>query len=156
LNVLARAFETEGGRSVSAQASAIVSDAAFLVGIKPDGDLRFARRSSQRRAHWIAVDRHLNLVAANGLTLDWVQRQFVSVLAQQGDQTYRYISEPRETVRQSRTISIDATGSNLEIPTGEPGDFILVLRDQSGRELNRLSYTVVQQGFFCQRGDVGG
>ena len=150
LNVLARAFEAEGGRSVSAQASAIISDAAFLVGIKPDGDLRFVRRSSQRRAHWIAVDRQLNLVAASGLTLEWVQRQFVSVLTQQGDQTYRYISQPREIVRESKIINIAATGSDLEIPTGEPGDFILVLRDSSGRELNRLSFTVAGEANLSQ------
>ena len=41
LNVLARAFEAEGGRSVAAQNSAIVADAPYLVGVKPDGDLSF-------------------------------------------------------------------------------------------------------------------
>src|SRR5262249_22195952 len=41
LSVLARAFEAEGGRSVSAQNGAIVSDATYLVGVKPDGDLSF-------------------------------------------------------------------------------------------------------------------
>ena len=43
LNVLARAFEAEGGRNVAAQNTAIVSDAAFLVGVKPDGDLSFVQ-----------------------------------------------------------------------------------------------------------------
>src|SRR5262249_22571902 len=41
LNLLARAYEAEGGRNVSAQNSAIVSDAPFLVGVKADGDLTF-------------------------------------------------------------------------------------------------------------------
>ena len=48
LNVLGRAFEAEGGRNVAAQTSAIVSDAPFLVGVKPDGDLAFVRRGSAR------------------------------------------------------------------------------------------------------------
>jgi alpha-2-macroglobulin len=43
LNVLARAFEAEGGRSVAAQNTAIVSDAPYLVGVKPDGDLSFVQ-----------------------------------------------------------------------------------------------------------------
>ena len=39
LNVLARAFEAAAGRNVGVQTSAIVSDAPYLVGVKPDGDL---------------------------------------------------------------------------------------------------------------------
>ena len=66
LNVLARAFEAEGGRNVAAQNSAIVSDAPFLVGVKPDGDLTFVKRGSARQAHWLAVNQQLAPVAADG------------------------------------------------------------------------------------------
>src|SRR6185295_1525578 len=49
LNVLARAYEAEGGRNVAAETSAIVSDASYLVGVKADGDLTFVRRASARQ-----------------------------------------------------------------------------------------------------------
>ena len=49
LNVLGRAFEAEGGRNVAAQNSAIVSDAPYLVGVKPDGDLAFVQRGERAR-----------------------------------------------------------------------------------------------------------
>ena len=145
LSVLARAFEAEAGRNVSVQNSAIVSDAPYLVGVKPDGDLTFVRRTSARQARWLAVNQHLESVAADGLTLEWVQRKFVSVLTQQNNGTYKYVSQLRETVRDSRSVKVAAGGSLFPLPTSEPGDFVMVLRNESGGELNRLSYSVAGQ-----------
>lgn len=142
LNVLARAFEAEGGRNVAAENSAIVSDAPFLVGVKPDGDVAFIRRTSSRSAQWLAVDQQLNAVNANDLTLEWVQRKFVSVLTSQGNGTLKYISRPKDIVRNSRGVKIASGGTTWAIPTNEPGDFMLVLRDTSGAALNTLAYTV--------------
>ena len=145
LNVLARAFEAEGGRSVSAQNTVIVSDAPYLVGVKADGDLSFVTRGSARASNWLAVSRQLKSVAAEQLTLEWVERKYLSVLTQQDDRTFKYVSRLKETVRNSRTIRLNSGGSNIPLPTQEPGDFILVLRNSTGAELNRLSYTVAGQ-----------
>jgi hypothetical protein len=142
LNVLARAFEAEGGRSVAAQNTAIVADAAYLVGVKPDGDLSFVRRSTARQAHWLAVNQQLTPVTAPQLTLEWVERKYLSVLTEQPDRTYKYVSRLKETVRDTRKVQIAAGGSNFALPTQEPGDFALVLRNSAGAELNRLGYTV--------------
>jgi hypothetical protein len=142
LNVLARAFEAEGGRSVAAQNTAIVADAPYLVGVKPDGDLSFVRRSAARQAHWLAVNQQLTPVAAPQLTLEWVQRKYLSVLTQQPDRTYKYVSRLKETVRDTRKVQIAAGGSSFALPTGEPGDFVLILRNAAGAELNRLGYSV--------------
>ncbi len=142
LNLLARAFEAEGGRNVAAQNSAIVSNAEFLVGVKPDGDLAFVKRGTVRQAHWLAVNQRLEPVAAASLTLEWVQRKYVSVLTQQNNQTYKYVSRRKEIVRDSRKVRIAVGGSNFALPTQEPGDFVLVLRDSTGAELNKLSYSV--------------
>ena len=132
LNVLGRAYEAEGGRNVAAQNSAIVSEAPFLVGVKPDGDLTFVRRTSARAAHWLAVDQRLAPVAADGLTLEWVQRKFVSVLTKQNNGTLQYVSRLKEIVRNTRSVQIAAGGSSFPLPTEEPGDFVLVLRDAVG------------------------
>lgn len=145
LNVLGRAYEAEGGRQVAAENSAIVSDAAYLVGVKPDGDLAFVRRGSDRQASWLAVNQQLNPVAADGLALELVQRKFVSVLTRQNDGTLKYVSRLRETVRNRRSVGIAAGGSPFPLPTQEPGDFVLVLRDASGVALNTLSYSVAGQ-----------
>ena len=145
LNVLARAFEAEGGRNVGAQTSAIVSEAAYLVGVKTDGDLSFVPRAAARDAEWLAVNQQLAPVAADSLTLDWVQRRYVSVLMQQSNRTFKYVSQLKEILRESRPVTIAAGGSRFPLPTQEPGDFVLVLRNASGAELNRLSYSVAGQ-----------
>jgi uncharacterized protein YfaS (alpha-2-macroglobulin family) len=145
LSILARAYEAEGGRNVGAQNSAIVSDAPYLVGVKPDGNTSFIQRGSSRAAQWLAVNQQLNPVAADNLTLDWVQRKYVSVLTRQGSGTYRYESRLKEVVRTSNPAQIAVGGSRFVLPTQEPGDFVLVLRNGAGSELNRLSYTVAGQ-----------
>ena len=145
LNVLARAYEAEGGRSVAAQNSVIISDAAYLVGVKPDGDLSFVKRNSARQANWLAVNQQLEPVAAEGLKLEWVQQKYVSVLIQQPNQTYQYVSRLREIIRDTKNVRIAAGGSNFVLPATEPGNFVLVLRDSSGGLLNRLTYTVAGQ-----------
>ena len=142
LNVLGRAFEAEGGRNVAAQNGAIISDAQFLVGVKPDGDLTFITRGAVRQAGWLAVDQQLNPVPATGLTLEWVQRKFVSVLTQQDNGTFKYVSKLKETVRNTREVGIAKGGTAFRLPTDEPGDFLLVLRDAAGAKLNSLGYTV--------------
>jgi uncharacterized protein YfaS (alpha-2-macroglobulin family) len=142
LSILARAFEAEGGRNVAAENSVIVSNAPYLVGVKPDGDLTFVKRGSARQVHWLAVNQQLAPVAADSLTLEWVQRKYVSVLTQQPNQTYQYVSRRKEIVRDSRKVRIAAGGSNSALPTAEPGDFVLILRDAAGTELNQLSYSV--------------
>ena len=145
LSVLVRAYEAEGGRNVAAQNSAIVSDAPFLVGVKADGDLNYVRRGTVHRAHWLAINKVLTPVAAEQLTLEWVQRKYVSVLTQQASKTYKYVSQLKEIVRDSRSVSIAAGGTNFPLPTDEPGDFVLILRNAAGAELNRLSYSVAGQ-----------
>src|SRR5262249_27434090 len=139
LNVLARAFEAEGGRNVAAQTSVIVSDATYLVGVKATDDLSFVRRGASRQASWLAVNQQLNSVVADNLTLEWVQRKFVSVLTQQPDGTMKYVSRLKEIVRSTEPVRLASGGTTLAIPTTEPGDFVLVLRDQSGARLNSLS-----------------
>ena len=103
------------------------------------------QRASARQAHWLAVNQQLAPVAADELTLEWVQRKFVSVLTQQNNRTLKYVSRLKEIVRDSRSVRIAAGGSRFPLPTQEPGDFVLVLRNASGAELNKLSYSVAGQ-----------
>ena len=56
------------------------------------------------QAHWLAVNQQLEPVAADGLTLEWVQRKFVSVLTQQDNGTFKYVSQLQEIVRDTRNV----------------------------------------------------
>ncbi len=147
LSILARVFEPEGGRNVAAVSDVLVSSSAYLVGVKKtDADLKFITKASKQSSQWIALNPELKGQQVDGLTLEWIQSKYVSVLLKQNDGTYRYQSRLKETLRDSHPQSLAAKGSDISLPTDEPGDFALVLRNAEGQELNRLSYSVIGQG----------
>ncbi len=147
LSLLTRAYEADGGRNVAAFASALVSSAPYLVGVKsPSADLNYLQKDSVQRSRWLAVNSTLAAVAQADLQLEWIQRKYVSVLTKRDDGTYRYESRLKETVRSSKPFVLAAAGNEVALPTAEPGDFALLLRDKDGAQLNRLDYSVVGQG----------
>jgi alpha-2-macroglobulin len=146
LSLLARVYEPEGGRSVSAETSALVSERAFLVGVKHDGDLGYVSMGSKRVSQLVAIDPQAQKVAAPGLTLQFVERKMVSMLIRQANDTYRYESRKKESVLSETPLSIAAQGHGLVLDTAKAGNYSYVLRDAQGLELNRVDYSVAGQG----------
>jgi uncharacterized protein YfaS (alpha-2-macroglobulin family) len=146
LSLLGKVFEPEGGRSVTAEASVLVSELPFLVGVKNDGDLGFVARGSKRVSQIITIDPQAKRVATPGLTLQLVERKVVSVLMRQPNETYRYESRKKEAVIQEQPLAVPATGHALTLDTRNAGNFSVVLRDAAGVELNRIDYSVAGQG----------
>ena len=145
LSLLARAFEAEGGRNVASYSAMLVSSAPYLVGVKAEDELGYLQRDSRHLVRWIAVDQKLNSIALADANMEWVQRKFVSVLTKQNNGTYRYQSRRKDIVRDSKPFALAANGNEMALPTTEPGDFSMVLRDKDGIELNRIDYSVVGQ-----------
>ncbi len=146
LHMLARAFEPEGGRSVTAEVASLISERNFLVGYKPDGDLNFVSRGAKRTATLIAIDPKAKKIAAEDLKLELVERRFVSVLVKQPNDTYKYQSRPKEIPVSEKPISIPATGLTLALDSSNPGTFFYRVRDAAGLELNRVEYSVAGAG----------
>lgn len=146
LSLLARVFEPEGGRSVTSETSALVSDQSFLIGAKHDGDLAFVSRGSQRFSHLIAIDPSARKTSVQGLTLQLVERKVVSVLMRQANDTYRYESRKKESVLSEMPLTFGAAGHKVVLDTRNAGNYSYVLRDASGTELNRIDYSVAGQG----------
>jgi len=147
LSILARVFEPEGGRSVADFKDVLVSSLPYLVGVKKtDADLSFITKSSKQSSQWLALNPQLQGQAVEGLTLEWIQRKYVSVLMKQNNGTYRYQSRLKETLRDSHPQNLSAKPTEIALPTDEPGDFALILRNAEGQQLNRLDYTVIGQG----------
>lgn len=141
----ARVLEAEGGRGVSADAALLVSSAPYLVGVNSDANTSYLSRGTLAHARWIAVSSDLKLQQADKLERVWIERKFVSVLMRQPDGTYRYESRKKEIVREQTPFAIAAAGTEVALPTSEPGDFALALRDATGNELNRIEYSVAGQ-----------
>jgi len=142
LRLIAEGYEAEGGRSVTAEAGVVVSNQPFLVGYKPDGDLRYLQKDAERGVEFVAVGPDGKKLAVRRLRLARIRVNYVSVLARQFDGTYRYESVVKEVPLSEAPLAIAATGHTVRLPTDEPGDFALVVKDSLGAQLSRVDYRV--------------
>ena len=141
-HVLVRAFEPEGGRSVSAEAQSLVSDLDYLIGVKIDGDASYISKGGVQNASLIAIDPNAKRTAVASLKLQRVERKTLSVLVKQTNGLYRYESRRKEVMLDERPLAIAAAGTVVALNTQAPGNFAYVVRNAEGLELNRLEYSV--------------
>jgi alpha-2-macroglobulin len=143
LRFIAEGFEQESGRSVLSDAVAMVSPAPYLIAYKPDGDLNYIDKGIKRTINLIAVDPKLAQVAEANLTTELIEVRYVSVLTKQDNGTLAFQSVRKEISRAKNTIAIPVAGLGLKLPTNNSGSFELVIRNDKGDELNRVSFEVV-------------
>ena len=146
MHLVLNAFEPEGGRSVAAELSSLVSDRAFLVGYKADGDLSYVNRNSVRNVSFIAIDAKAKKTAAGDLKLVRIERRVVSVLVKQPNGLFKYESRPKETVLNEDAFALSAAGAKVPLATQTPGNFAYAVRDAQGLELARVEYSVAGTG----------
>ncbi len=142
LRFYAQVFEPGSGRNVSAAASALVSSADYLVGLKTDGALDFVPRGTPRSVQVVAVDPALKSIAVPGLQAVILARQYVSVLTRQDSGAYQYESKLKETPVSRNALSLAAGGSAVALPTDQPGSYALVIEAPDGTKLNRVDFTI--------------
>ncbi|MBS1198578.1 MAG: alpha-2-macroglobulin domain protein [Proteobacteria bacterium] len=146
LHFLARAFEAEGGRAVAAEASVLVSEQPYMIGYKPDGALNSVARGSKRSVNLIALNPEAKKQAVSGLQLQLRERRTVSVLIRQNNGSYKYESRQKEVLVKETPLNIAAGGQALALENDTPGDFVYVIRNAEGLELNRVEYSVTGVG----------
>ena len=143
MRFVAEGFEGDGGRSVSGDVSVLVSALPYVVGWKADGDLSYIELNKPRIVELIAVDPQLSRIAVENITLNIISQEYVSVLRKQENGNYAYESVLKEQLAKSERLSLPATGFRYSVPTNEPGNYVLELRDDQNRVLNQLHFTVV-------------
>ena len=142
LYISAKVFEAGGGRSVPSEASALVSSAPYLVGVKADGELNYISKNTARSIHWLAVDNSLKTINVAKLSKVLIERKFVSVLVKQSNGTYKYESRKKENILETTPFSMGEKGAEIVLNTATPGDFAIALKDEAGNELNRIEYSI--------------
>jgi alpha-2-macroglobulin len=142
----AEAFEGEGGRSITGQASALVSSLPYVVGYKSDGDLKYINAATPRMVDLIAVDSKLNKVALENVTVNVIAQEYVSVVTKKENGSYAYESVLKERVTKTEKLAISADGLRYQLPTEEPGDYVAELRDKDDRKVSRVRFSVVGRG----------
>ena len=146
LNILTQAYEAGSGRSVSAEAATLISEQPYLIGYKSDGDLNYITKASKHEVSLIAVNSTLQKVAAEDLSLNLIERKYVSVLTKQTSGTFKYESRKKEVTINTTPYSIKAAGATLSLATDVPGDFAYSIKNKEGLELNRVEYSVAGLG----------
>ncbi|MFC0178618.1 alpha-2-macroglobulin family protein [Thorsellia kenyensis] len=142
LNLLVEAFELGAGRSVAATAKTLVSPYEYLIGFKQSEDLSFVNQGAERSINLIAIDPALEKITVSDLSIDLVERKYLSVLTQQASGAYQYESKLKETVINSSELSVLSTGVDFKLDTQTPGDYVLVIKNQDKQVLNRIYYSV--------------
>ncbi|HKP93468.1 MAG TPA: alpha-2-macroglobulin [Chthoniobacterales bacterium] len=146
MRFFAEAFEGEGGRSITGQASALVSSLPCVVGYKSDGDLNYINATTPRAIDLVAVDSQLNKIALENLTVNVIAQEYVSVVTKKENGSYGYESVLKERVARSEKLAISANGLRYQLPTAEPGDYVVELRDSNDRKVSRVRFSVVGPG----------
>lgn len=142
LRVDIEGFEAKGGRGVVATASTLVSAWPFLVGMKSVDSLTYVPKGGSRDVQIIAVDPDLKQIEAKDLKISLIERKYVSSLTKQPDGTYKYQSVQKDITGPSEPFRISAKGTKRALPTDQPGEFFLVVKNKADVELNRIGFSV--------------
>jgi uncharacterized protein YfaS (alpha-2-macroglobulin family) len=146
LRLITEGFEADGGRSVTGDASALVSALPYVIGCKPSGDLRYIEANKPRALDLVALDPKLNRIAVENITLNIIAQEYVSVLTKQESGNYGYESVLKEHAAKTEKIAVPATGLHYELPVNEPGNYVFELRDDQNRRLSKMQFSVVGRG----------
>lgn len=142
----AEGFEGESGRSVFASTQVLVSPLEFLVGAKPDGDLNYIKKDTARNLDLIAINSDLAMISAEELSVQILERKYVSVLAQENDGSYKYQSVLKEYPGEDKPLKVASKGSKYKIDTSKPGDFTFIVKNKSGLALLKVNYSIIGEG----------
>ncbi len=146
MRFIAEGFEAEGGRSVTSTLDALVSALPYVIGCKPDGELRYIEMNKPRAVDLVAVDPQLKRIALANVTANVIAQEHVSVLTKQESGNFAYESVLKERVAKSEKISVSANGLHYLLPTDEPGNYVFELRDDHDRRLAKLQFCVIGRG----------
>ena len=148
MHFFAEGFEAEGGRSVNAFNSTMVSPLSYVVGYKsPDGNPGYLKINSDHAIGYIAIDNHLKKIAVSDLELSVIEKRFVSVLQKQADGAYAYTSVPKETKVVTQDVAITTDGFKYTLPTDKAGNYRVELREKaSGNCVSKCQFSVLGAG----------
>ncbi len=146
MTLCTQGFEAGGGRSVSAYQAVLVSTLPRVIGYKADASLDYIPKDRPHAIEFIALDSNLNKIAAEKLQFELIEQSYVSILAQKENGNYAYESVLKERSLKSETVAITPDGLSYPIATGTPGNFLLEVRDDAGRRVSRVHFSVVGLG----------
>lgn len=138
----AEGFETEGGRSVDTAISVAASQLNHLVGFKSDGSLKYINKNSQRNIKFISINSDQE-PAENSVKLVLNEIKYVSSLVKQSNLTYKYQSIKKEKEVSVQDLKIGKDGTSIKLPTDKAGQYVYIVKNDKGDEINRVEFNVI-------------
>ena len=142
----AEGFEPDGGRSVKAKSTTLVSDAQYMLGVKADGGLNYLKKDQDRSLEFIAVNAVLDKIALKDLKMELIYNKRLSVLTKQRDGRYRYETIIKKENWLTKGFKLDKKGLKLKLNTTVGGDFNLNIKNKDGKLLSSIAYHVATSG----------
>jgi uncharacterized protein YfaS (alpha-2-macroglobulin family) len=146
LTMVAEGFEAEGGRSVTSEASTVVSPRPWLLGYKADGDLQYVNKDAERAVDLVAVGPRGDKLGVEKLQQVLTERRYVSSLVRLENGTFRYQSVRKDVELSRKPFAIAASGTRIKLPTDKPGDFSIAIQDATGEIVQDIGFTVAGFG----------
>lgn len=131
----------QSGQAIGADTSVTVHAAGVYAGITPAGYVAQTGRASEVQV--ATVDIEGNPVPGQAVSVDIVQRDWITTLEETSTGTRRYVSTPRDTVLGTRSVTTDADGlGSFSYTPGSTGMLRLVARttDGEGRTARSATY----------------
>ena len=146
LKFSAEGFEPDGGRSVSAKSSVLVSPLDTMVGVKVDGDLNYLKKGQDRSLEFVAIDANLTQVNLHELSLEYILNKRISVLTKQPNGTYRYETVIKKEEMSKKDFSITTHKTKIKLNTQKGGFYTVNIKDKTNVVLASIDYEVVSRG----------
>ncbi|HEX7509230.1 MAG TPA: MG2 domain-containing protein [Polyangia bacterium] len=146
LTLVTEGFEAEGGRSVTSEASTVVSPRPWLMGYKSDGDLQYVNKDAAREVELVAVGPKGNRVAAEKLQMVVLERRYISSLVRLENGTFRYQSMRKDVEVSRKPFALPAAGAHAKLPTDKAGDFVLSVQAGANEVVQEIPFTVAGFG----------
>ncbi len=142
LTLQADVQDAQGGSSISVKNVLNVSPLAAVVGYKTQSNLDFLAQNEKANLAIIALDALAKPYAMGELALELYESELVKSLVKV-DGKYQYTKVRREKLLSETKIKLEAKVLDLKLDTANVGDKLLVLKDQKGKTLLQVRYTVV-------------
>ncbi|NOQ28171.1 MAG: hypothetical protein GQ564_22645 [Bacteroidales bacterium] len=146
LTFIADGFEKESGRNVTSVSSILVSPLKYLIGTKANGGLSYIYKNSERAIKIIAINSDLKKTSVPNLQFTVNRLDQISVLTKMPNGIYAYKSVPKKISISNVQKNLPATGLDFNLPTDEPGEYELIIKNSDGVQFSHISFSVVGMG----------
>ncbi|MDR1659730.1 MAG: alpha-2-macroglobulin family protein, partial [Desulfovibrio sp.] len=149
-SLLLEGFEPGGGRAVSLQRDVLLSPLKTILGyrgteagVNPD----FIPQGRAAGLEFLALNPALEKVDAGPLHFVVYARRYVTSLVTDARGEYRFDETPVDKEYSRATRTVDARkGLRWNIPTENPGDYVLTVRNGAGEVMASVPFTVAGDG----------